>query len=542
MESTINNEQNKHFHKRITIYMDIMPHNEKQMEKCHSHPHGKVFALPNNIDTLLTNIVEKFQSKTTETKNKNENSSLKLFTNNFGEIDDIDLIRDDEILYACYVNNQTGDIMTAKCLCMIPMENNDNKSNKPSICNDNSDYKSTKTTTTMKTKLNDEWIKLNIGGKIFTTTRSTIVAKEPDSMLAKMFETFHLDNENFIGQSSKQQQQPSKTINLKKITVMKIQQPNNKIEQNCQKIINDNGNGNGDNKTSCNATTTTTIQLLNDNNNTCIVPSLIDEQGAYMIDRSPEYFEPLLGYLRHGNLIIDKHLNPMGVLEEAKFYGFYSLLPELEATVLQESLLQNTIERLIGLAPLTRKDVVKAIIQTSTNTRLRFQGVNLTGADLSKLDLSNINFKYSILRGANLQGATLNNCCLERADLSKCNLEGATLINCHMVCCNLEYSILRGSNMDSPTLTELTNLEGANLNNVNLEGSKMHRVNLRIASLKNANAQNCNLDHSCLAGANLENCDLSGSDLNEVNLRGANLKGTRFDLIHTPLHMFYLTS
>lgn len=33
----------------------------------------------------------------------------------------------------------------------------------------------------------------------------------------------------------------------------------------------------------------------------------------------------------------------------------------------------------------------------------------------------------------------------------------------------------------------------------------MHRVNLRIASLKNANAQNCNLDHSCLAGANLGN-------------------------------------
>lgn len=429
---------------------------------------NKVFALPNNIDTLLTNIEEKFQSKT------KENSSLKLFTKNFGEIDDIDLIRDDEILYACYVNNQTGDIMTAKCLCMIPMENNDNKSNKPSICNDNSDYKSTKTT--MKTKLNDEWIKLNIGGKIFTTTRSTIVAKEPDSMLAKMFETFHLDNENFICQSSKQQQQPTKTIVQNNVSNGEFEKNNcdenstTKIEQNCQKIINDNGNG--DNKTSCNATTTTTIQLLNDNNNTCIVPSLIDEQGAYMIDRSPEYFEPLLGYLRHGNLIIDKHLNPMGVLEEAKFYGFYSLLPELEATVLQESLLQNTIERLIGLAPLTRKDVVKAIIQTSTNTRLRFQGVNLTGADLSKLDLSNINFKYSILRGANLQGATLNNCCLERADLSKCNLEGATLINCHMVCCNLEYSILRGSNMDSPTLTELTNLEGANLNVSFFNGNK----------------------------------------------------------------------
>lgn len=41
------------------------------------------------------------------------------------------------------------------------------------------------------------------------------------------------------------------------------------------------------------------------------------------------------------------------------------------------------------------------------------------------------------------------------------------------------------------------------LQNVNLEGSKMHRVNLRIASMKNANVQNCILDYACLSGANL---------------------------------------
>ncbi|OTF75418.1 BTB/POZ domain-containing protein KCTD9-like protein [Euroglyphus maynei] len=483
----------------------------------------QVFALPNNIDQLLVNIEEKFRKSTTKNETEPQQQSLRLFTNNFAEIDDINLIRNDEILYACYVNNETGDLTmaTAKCLCMI---NDQQQQQSADNCNDNCTAKS------MKTKLNDEWIKLNIGGRIFTTTRSTIVAKEPESMLAKMFETFH----HFISSTTKQRQK-------KAINDDNNDDCDSKKEDDTLKIVNNDCDERKQSEKII-KTTKTTIPILSDNNNTCIVPSLIDEQGAYMIDRSPEYFEPLLSYLRHGNLIIDKHLNPMGVLEEAKFYGFYSLLPELEATVLQESLLQNTIERLIGLAPLTRKDVVKAIIHTSTNTRLRFQGVNLTGADLSRLDLSNINFKYSILRGANLQGATLNNCCMERADLSKCNLEGATLINCHMVCCNLEGSILRGSNMDSPTLTELTNLEGANLNNVNLEGSKMHRVNLRIASLKNANVQNCNLDHSCLAGANLENCDLSGSDLNEVNLRGANLKGTRFDLIHTPLHMFYLTS
>jgi BTB/POZ domain-containing protein KCTD9 len=36
-------------------------------------------------------------------------------------------------------------------------------------------------------KLNDDWITLNIGGKSYTTTRSTITNREPDSMLSKMF-------------------------------------------------------------------------------------------------------------------------------------------------------------------------------------------------------------------------------------------------------------------------------------------------------------------------------------------------------------------
>lgn len=40
--------------------------------------------------------------------------------------------------------------------------------------------------------------------------------------------------------------------------------------------------------------------------------SSVDENGAYLIDRSPEYFEPILNYLRHGQLVLNKGINPQG--------------------------------------------------------------------------------------------------------------------------------------------------------------------------------------------------------------------------------------
>lgn len=384
---------------------------------------GKVFLVTHSLEELLTAASQKFSM-----------NAKRLFTPQGGELDDLKLIRDDDVLYVSAgerfipVEPAAG---ARKAGAVVPIGSAGTASQ------------------------SKDWVTLNVGGKYFTTSRSTLIAKEPLSMLARMF----AEGENGY----------------------------------------------------------------------LMTPSNVDHKGAYLIDRSPTYFEPILNYLRNGRLIFDTNVNPEGVLEEARFFGLESLVPQLEAMIATNQRSRDTL-------PLSRRDVINALVCTPVTAELRFQGVNLAGSDLSRLDLRYINFKFACLHGCRLVGTNLSWCCLERADLSHCQLEGAHLVGVKMLCANLEGANLRGCNFEDPSGGR-ANMEGVNLKGANLEGSNMAGVNLRVATLKNANLQNCDLRAAVLAGADLENCDLSGSDLNEANLRGANLKGAAFELMLTPLHM-----
>jgi len=298
-----------------------------------------------------------------------------------------------------------------------------------------------------------EWIKLNVGGQTFYTTRTTLMS-EPESMLARMFSE---ENKNIL--------------------------------MPCQM-----------------------------------------ENDTYLIDRTPKYFEPLLHYLRSGRVILDANVNPEGVLEEAKYFGIDSMIP-----ILEEIICDSEKEKDQDL-PLTRREVVKILASTECHRELRFQGLNLAGADLSKLDLRCINFKYAKMKGCQLLGANLSKCNMERVDLSNAKLDGAQLLGVRMVCSNLEKASLLNCNFEDPA-GSVALMEGCNLRGANLEGSQMAGVNLRVATLKDANMQNCDLRSAVLAGADLERCNLSGSDLNETNLRGANFKDTLLESMQSPLHM-----
>ena len=59
-------------------------------------------------------------------------------------------------------------------------------------------------------------------------------------------------------------------------------------------------------------------------------PGERDLDGAIVIDRSPDYFKPILNYFRTGEVIIDPGISAEGVLQEAKYYGIKSLIAKLQ--------------------------------------------------------------------------------------------------------------------------------------------------------------------------------------------------------------------
>jgi uncharacterized protein YjbI with pentapeptide repeats len=246
--------------------------------------------------------------------------------------------------------------------------------------------------------------------------------------------------------------------------------------------------------------------------------SATDETGAYLIDRSPEYFAPLLNYLRCGRLVLDPGVSALNVLEEARFFGLDELEPQLEQLARQDD---------PDTASFTRKAFASMLLNSNRHSQLRARGLNFEDADLSHLDLSGINFARAKFARADLTGAIMDKCNLQEADLREANLTGASLRGAVMGGANLEGANMRGVNLSSDDIR--TNLESANLKNTLLEDAIMSGGSFRCCNFRDSNLANADLGRSDLAGANFEGANLRGANLGKTNLKGCNLRLASFD-------------
>ncbi|XP_003383321.1 PREDICTED: BTB/POZ domain-containing protein KCTD9-like isoform X1 [Amphimedon queenslandica] len=413
---------------RVTLY--------SSMESYRQQRKGKVILVRETLSETLVAASEKLKENVEE---------LRLLTG--GVVDDITLLREDDILIAVTSSTESTRATPSSPIILSDLPEDQLPELGPQTDQSHFLLKKCSRLLSPDAPSRHDWVRLNVGGKVFATSRATITS-DPSSMLARMFESDWF--------------------------------------------------------------------------------SATDDSGAYLIDRSPEYFEPLLNFMRHGKLIINEGVNPQGVLEEAKFFNVTKAIQPLE------TLVKNEEFSLAG--HLTRKEFLQMIIGSSSSSVLRCQGINLEGVDLSNLDLRNINFKCANLRYCDFSHSDLTNCVLERADLSYATLNNAVLQCVHMPRVVMEGACLKKCIMDA-SLGVSTNLEGANLKAATFDNSQMSCVNLRLASLKGACLRSCNLRYAIMAGTDMENCDLRGCDLQHANLRGANLAGVNFADITAPLHM-----
>jgi uncharacterized protein YjbI with pentapeptide repeats len=123
------------------------------------------------------------------------------------------------------------------------------------------------------------------------------------------------------------------------------------------------------------------------------------------------------------------------------------------------------------------------------------------GCDLSGANLSNIDLSKAQLVGANLNMANLVNTNLSEANLTKASVVGANLGGANLRQTNLSeatfvYSNLAQAQMQGATLYK-TDLQGANLANVELTGARISR-----SSFTNANIYQVKLPGSVNANNN----------------------------------------
>jgi len=165
----------------------------------------------------------------------------------------------------------------------------------------------------------------------------------------------------------------------------------------------------------------------------------------------------------------------------------------------------------------------------SYDGRIDLTGADLSGLDLRKAnlgdaDLSNAKLIKANLEHALLYNATLQSCSLNRANFSFANLFGADLSRCAIRACKFDNAFMPQAKLVRATVNDsLAIMIGPNANTTSFIGADLGGADFRKADL----SFETTLRGADLGGARFDGAKLKGADLTDANLSDA--RGFEFD-------------
>jgi uncharacterized protein YjbI with pentapeptide repeats len=218
----------------------------------------------------------------------------------------------------------------------------------------------------------------------------------------------------------------------------------------------------------------------------------------FVLDRPARYVEPLVHYMRTGELVIDPGVAKRGVLLEAQYFCMpKEVLDALHDVTPMFS--PATAANADEAACCTRAEIERTLRQSGGESALRFRGMSFKGLNFSRLDLHNANFSLCNLVGCDFSDCDLTRACFAHADLTNANFARSILCNA-----DCREAIFSGANF---------------------EAAKCHDSNFSSSVMVGVRAGSCDFSRSSLERCNLSNAELRGTVLHGVNFRHVNLNG-----------------